>query len=112
MTIYTFPLAVAVPPRAVFGVGPTFNDDSLGTDATPVGWPENGRARSVSVTISAVDENATGDVIVGINQERVSSVNDVVTKVKRASDNKQKAVLLLIDRKGNERFIPVPLSNT
>ena len=66
MTVYTFPLTVAVPPIAVFGVGPTFNADTLGTDATPAGWPENGRARSVSVTISAVDEVATGDVIVGI----------------------------------------------
>ncbi|MCC7047913.1 MAG: DegQ family serine endoprotease [Alphaproteobacteria bacterium] len=55
---------------------------------------------------------SVGDVIVGVGQDRVSSVNDVVSKVKRATDSKQKAVLLLIDRKGNERFIPVPLSNT
>jgi serine protease Do len=55
---------------------------------------------------------AVGDVIVGVGQERVSSVSDVVAKVKRASESKQKAVLLLIDRKGNERFIPVPLSRT
>ncbi|MCK6452665.1 MAG: DegQ family serine endoprotease [Alphaproteobacteria bacterium] len=53
-----------------------------------------------------------GDVIVGVGQERVNSVNEVVAKVKRASDSKQKAVLLLIDRKGNERYIPVPLSQT
>jgi len=53
-----------------------------------------------------------GDVIVGVGQDRVASVSDVVAKVKRASDSKQKAVLLLIDRKGNERFVPVPLSNT
>lgn len=53
-----------------------------------------------------------GDVIVGVGQDRVASVNDVVAKVKRATDSKQKAVLLLIDRKGNERFIPVPLSKT
>ena len=51
-----------------------------------------------------------GDVIVGIGQERVTSVPDVVSKVKRAADEKQKAVLLLIDRKGNERYVPVPLS--
>jgi len=55
---------------------------------------------------------SVGDVIVGVGQDRVSSVGDVVSKVKRASDSKQKAVLLLIDRKGNERFIPVPLSKT
>jgi len=53
-----------------------------------------------------------GDVIVGVGQDRVATVSDVVAKVKRASDSKQKAVLLLIDRKGNERFVPVPLSNT
>ncbi len=53
-----------------------------------------------------------GDVIVGVGQERVASVSDVVAKVKRATEAKQKAVLLLIDRKGNERFIPVPLSKT
>ncbi len=51
-----------------------------------------------------------GDVIVGIGQDRVSSVTDVVSKVKQAADQKQKAVLLLIDRKGNERYVPVPLS--
>jgi len=72
--------------------------------AVVVGVKNDGNAAERGITV--------GDVIVGINQERVSSVNDVVTKVKRASDSKQKAVLLLIDRKGNERFIPVPLSNT
>jgi len=55
---------------------------------------------------------AVGDVIVGVGQERVSSVADVVAKVKRATESKQKAVLLLIDRKGNERYVPVPLSAT
>ncbi|MGQ0675858.1 MAG: DegQ family serine endoprotease [Rhodospirillales bacterium] len=53
-----------------------------------------------------------GDVIVGVGQERVSSVGEVVSKIKRAADQKQKAVLLLIDRKGNERYVPVPLSKT
>ncbi len=53
-----------------------------------------------------------GDVIVGIGQDRVTSVPDLVSKVKRATDQKQKAVLLLIDRKGNERYVPVPLSKT
>ncbi len=51
-----------------------------------------------------------GDVIVGIGQDRVNSVTDLVSKVKQASDQKQKAVLLLIDRKGNERYVPIPLS--
>jgi serine protease Do len=51
-----------------------------------------------------------GDVIVGVGQERVASVGEVVAKVKRAAEEKQKAVLLLIDRKGNERFVPVPLA--
>jgi len=72
--------------------------------AVVVGVKRDGTAAERGITV--------GDVIVGINQDRVSSVNDVVSKVKRAADNKQKAVLLLIDRKGNERFIPVPLSNT
>jgi serine protease Do len=70
--------------------------------------------------VVGVDANApaaergiqVGDVIVGIGQERVSSVPDVVSKVKRAAEQNQKAVLLLIDRKGNERFVPVPLSKT
>ena len=55
---------------------------------------------------------AAGDVIVGVGQERVSSVADAVAKIKRATEKQQKSVLLLIDRKGTERFIPVPLSKT
>ena len=84
--------------RAKFGL----KDDVKG--AVVVGVKQDAPAADRGINV--------GDVIVGVGQERVDSVNEVVAKVKRASENKQKAVLLLIDRKGNERFIPVPLSQT
>jgi serine protease Do len=84
--------------RAKFGL----KDDVKG--AVVVGVKQDAPAADRGINV--------GDVIVGVGQERVSSVNDVVAKVKRASDAKQKAILLLIDRKGNERYIPVPLSQT
>lgn len=84
--------------RARFGL----KDDVKG--AVVVGVKQDAPAADRGINV--------GDVIVGVGQERVNSVNEVVAKVKRASDNKQKAVLLLIDRKGNERYIPVPLSQT
>src|SRR5262249_52918467 len=75
-------LAPATPEnRAKFGL----KDDVKGAVVVAVKQDAPAADRGINV----------GDVIVGVGQERVASVNDVVTKVKRASDSKQKAVLLL-----------------
>jgi serine protease Do len=48
-----------------------------------------------------------GDLIVEVGQEEVKAPADVAAKIKAATDKKQKSVLLLVDRKGDLRFITV-----
>ncbi len=46
-----------------------------------------------------------GDLIVEVNQEEVSSPPEVMAKVNEARDEGRSAVLLLIDRQGDLRFV-------
>jgi serine protease Do len=62
----------------------------------------------VSNTSPAAEKGVTpGDLIVEIGQEEVKSPDDVVAKLKTATDKKLKSVLLLVDKKGELRFITV-----
>ncbi len=51
-----------------------------------------------------------GDVITHVNQAPVNSPDDVVKAVRKAEDAHRKAVLLLIDRQGEHRFVAVELA--
>lgn len=51
-----------------------------------------------------------GDVIIMVGQAPVSRPADVAKGVKRAAATEREAVLLLIDRNGDERFVAVPLT--
>jgi serine protease Do len=65
------------------------------------------------VVILEVDEGSTaseenlrpGDVIVEVGQEEVNSPPEVAAKVAEAKEQDKKSVLLLIDRKGDLRFV-------
>ncbi len=46
-----------------------------------------------------------GDVIVEIGQEEVSAPGDVARSVAKAKKEGRKSVLLLLDRKGDLRFV-------
>jgi len=48
-----------------------------------------------------------GDIIVEVNQEPVATPGDVVKHVERAREKGRKMVLLLIEKEGNMRFIPL-----
>jgi serine protease Do len=50
-----------------------------------------------------------GDIITRVGDKAVSAPEDVIAAVKGAKD--RKAVLLLVTRQGNERFVAVPLGN-
>ena len=51
-----------------------------------------------------------GDVIVEVGLEEVITPDDVLARVKQASDAKRKSVLLLLDSSGEQRFVAVELS--
>ena len=48
-----------------------------------------------------------GDIIVEVSQEPVSSPADVASQVEKARDKGRKVVLLLVDKDGDMRFIPI-----
>jgi serine protease Do len=50
-----------------------------------------------------------GDVIVEVNQEPVSSPDDVAEQVRKAHEKGRSMVLLLIDKDGDMRFIPLKI---
>ncbi|WP_377809314.1 DegQ family serine endoprotease [Azospirillum sp. A29] len=51
-----------------------------------------------------------GDVIIEVGQEEVRKPEDVTAKVQKAKEQSKKSVLLLVDRKGDLRFVAIPLS--
>ena len=51
-----------------------------------------------------------GDVIVSVDQKAVSSPSQVVSQVEAARKDKRRAVLLLINTNGQERFVALPLN--
>ena len=72
------------------------------------------------VVITEVNEGSTageenlrpGDVIVEVGQEEVNSPPEVTAKVNEAKDGDKKSVLLLIDRKGDLRFVALRFSES
>ncbi|SMH52279.1 DegQ family serine endoprotease [Azospirillum agricola] len=70
------------------------------------------------VVITEVTGNSTaaekglkaGDVILEVGQEEVRKPEDVTAKVQKAKEQSRKSVLLLVDRKGDLRFVAIPLS--
>ena len=71
------------------------------------------------VLVTGVDEDGAaarrglkaGDVIVKANQAAVEAPGDVVREVKRAVAAKLKAILFLVNQRGNERFVAIPLKH-
>ncbi|MGN6548690.1 MAG: PDZ domain-containing protein, partial [Pararhizobium sp.] len=69
--------------------------------------------------ISNVDPNKSagehgmreGDVIVAVNQQKVTSAQDVQKAIKSAKQDGRKSVLLLIQRNGSQSFIALPFGN-
>ncbi|RJF82303.1 DegQ family serine endoprotease [Azospirillum cavernae] len=51
-----------------------------------------------------------GDVIIEVGQEEVRKPEDVTAKVQKAKEQSKKSILLLVDRKGDLRFVAIPLS--
>jgi len=70
------------------------------------------------VVITDVTGNSTaaekglkaGDVIIEVGQEEVRKPEDVTAKVQKAKEQSRKSILLLVDRKGDLRFVAIPLS--
>ncbi|HYD32395.1 MAG TPA: Do family serine endopeptidase [Azospirillaceae bacterium] len=50
-----------------------------------------------------------GDVIIEVSQEEVNAPEDVAAKIKKARDQGKKSILLLVDRKGDLRFVALAL---
>ena len=50
-----------------------------------------------------------GDVIVQIANQRVSSPQEARERIEAARNDKRRAVLFLLNRRGGERFVAVPL---
>ncbi len=99
------------------GDGVSSSIDSLGvtvaaiTDEMRERFELPGEAKGVVITevsegSTAGEENLRpGDVIVEVGQEEVNSPPEVAAKVNQAKDEDKKSVLLLIDRKGDLRFV-------
>jgi serine protease Do len=51
-----------------------------------------------------------GDIITSVNQKAVSSPSEVAAAVEEAAKADRKAVLLLIERDGQQRFVAVELA--
>ena len=52
-----------------------------------------------------------GDVIVEVGLEEVATPDDVIAKLKKASDADRKSVLLLLDSSGEQRFVAVEIGD-
>ncbi len=60
---------------------------------------------------AAADQGiAAGDVILSANTAPVTNPGDVKAAVKSAQDKGRKAVMLLVERQGEQRFVAIPLS--
>ena len=52
----------------------------------------------------------TGDVIVMVGQQKVAQPDDVVREVEQAVSAKRDAVLLLVERRGDQHFVALSLT--
>ncbi|MBF0374932.1 MAG: Do family serine endopeptidase [Alphaproteobacteria bacterium] len=60
--------------------------------------------------VAAAEGIRAGDVILGIDQETVTSPSDVANKVDEARASKRSGVLVLLHRDGGRRFVALPLA--
>ncbi|MBI3516949.1 MAG: PDZ domain-containing protein, partial [Proteobacteria bacterium] len=115
-------VAAATPGPGGSGSGaPTGSVTELGLQLAPVSQPlreKFGLADDVQgVIVTEVSGSSPagekgikpGDIIVEVGQEEVKSPADVATKIKAARDAKRKSVLLLVDQKGDLRFVAVKI---
>ncbi len=51
-----------------------------------------------------------GDVIIEVGQEEVKAPADITAKIQKAREQSKKSILLLVDQKGDLRFVALPLS--
>ncbi len=85
--------SVTQPLREKFGLA----DDAQGVVVTDVSGASAAGEKGVK----------PGDTIVEVGQEEVKTPADVASKIKAARDAKRKSVLLLVDQKGDLRFVAV-----
>jgi len=85
--------AVSQPLREKYGLA----DDAQGVVVTDVSGASPAGEKGVK----------PGDIIVEVGQEEVKTPADVTAKIKAARDAKRKSVLLLVDQKGDLRFVAV-----
>jgi serine protease Do len=65
----------------------------------------------VQATGVAADKGVhAGDVITEVNQQDVAAPADVAAAIKKAHEDGKKSVLMLVDRQGDLRFVPLPLA--
>ena len=72
------------------------------------------------VVITAIDDNGpaadkdlrNGDVVVEVNQQPVSTPEDVADMVREAKDKGRGKVLMLVEREGDLRFIAVDIDKS
>jgi serine protease Do len=93
----------------------------LGLTVAPLGAPSRNRAGSAAtgVVVAGVEPGKgaaekglrVGDVITSINQKPVASPKDLAAAVEEASRADRKAVLLLVERDGEQRFVAVELAD-
>lgn len=73
--------------------------------------------RGVVIADVAEDKNAAekglrpGDIITSVNQKDVNTPGDVAAAVEEAAKAKRKAVLLMVERDGQQRFVAVELAD-
>lgn len=69
MPTQTFTPGTVVPPTAIYGTSPDLNDDSLGTDDTPTGWPTGAKIAAVEWELTVTDElRGDGAIAVGLTK--------------------------------------------
>lgn len=81
--------------RSQYGIAP----DTNGLLILKIMKPSNAADRGLQV----------GDVLVAINQTIVTDLKDAQKIVTAAESSKRKFILLLINRRGDTRFVPLPL---
>lgn len=74
---------------------------------------ENGAlVKNVDPDKSAADRGVReGDLILSVNQQKVTSASDARDAIKAAQKDGRKTVLLLIERNGNQSFVALPLGD-
>ena len=84
--------------RRNFGLG----DNAAGVVVTDVGDDSPAGEKGVNV----------GDIIIAVENQPVSTPADVVSRIQQAQKDNRRAVLLLLSRESQERFVAIPLGKS